>query len=134
VAEKETKKYIEGVGRRKTASARVRIYEGHGVSTANDKPLEEYFSTRGMVEDLAEPLKVVGLDDKYHFSIKSIGGGKMGQADAAKLGLARAIIKLDPEYKAALKAKDFLKRDPRMVERKHPSFRKARKKPQFSKR
>lgn len=127
-------KYYEGIGRRKTSTTRVRIYAGNKPSTVNDKPLDEYFVKSGAVKDIMRPLEVAGLEGKYYFTAKVQGGGKTGQQEAVRLGLARALYKMDETLKIPLRKADLVTRDPRAVERKKPNFRKARKKPQFSKR
>jgi len=127
-------KYIKSVGRRKQAAAQVRLYEdGKGVIMINGKRATEYFPGDGF-NLIVQPLKATGHLRDYNFSIIVSGGGKMGQIDAVRLGLARAIFILDPATKEALKVNNFLTRDPRQVERKKPGLRKARKAPQWSKR
>ncbi len=127
-------KYTKAVGRRKKAVAQVRLYEnGKGVIMINGQRAIEYFpgSSFGLI---IQPLKVTGHLRDFNFSIIVSGGGKIGQVDAVRLGISRAIFALFPETKEALKANDFLTRDPRQVERKKPGLRKARKAPQWSKR
>ncbi len=127
-------KYIKSVGRRKQAAAQVRLYEdGKGVIMINGKRATEYFPGDGF-NLIVQPLKATGHLRDYNFSVIVSGGGKMGQIDAVRLGLARAIFILDPATKEALKVNNFLTRDPRQVERKKPGLRKARKAPQWSKR
>jgi len=127
-------KYTKSVGRRKKAVAQVRLYEGgKGVIMINGKRATEYFPGDGFGL-IVQPLKVTGHLRDFNFSIIVSGGGKMGQIDAVRLGIARAVFALFPESKEALKANDFLTRDPRQVERKKPGLRKARKAPQWSKR
>lgn len=128
------KKYYEGIGGRKTASARVRIYEGDGASVINGKPLEEFDFKKVQMDRIMKPIIKAGLKGKVYFSAKVEGGGFSGQIDAIVLGLARAIVDLDPEKKPTLKEDDLLTRDPRKKERKKYFLRKARKRPQFSKR
>lgn len=127
-------KFFEGIGRRKTSTARVRIYKGDKPSIVNGKPLEEYFTKEMDLSLLLMPLKVTNLEKKYHFSAKVNGGGTSGQRGAIRLGLARAIYKMDSEQKPVLRKHDLVTRDPRMVERKLYNHIKGRKKPQFSKR
>jgi small subunit ribosomal protein S9 len=128
-------KYIEGIGRRKTSTARVRLYKGDKASSVNGKAILEHFTTRKDSEkSLMRPLIVVGLEEKYYFTAKVSGGGITGQIDAIKLGLARALYKMDPELKAILRKDGLITRDSRAVERKKYHHLKARKKPQFSKR
>ena len=127
-------KYIKAVGRRKTAVAKVRLYEdGKGIIMINGLRASQYFSGDG-AGVVSQPLKATGHSRDYNFSILAQGGGKQGQIGAVRLGIARAIFALDPAAKEALKANDFLTRDPRRVERKKPGLRKARKSPQWSKR
>lgn len=136
-AEKAPKlgKYFYALGRRKTASATVRLFDEKGVSTVNDKPLEEVYPHQHEQVQILEPLQVVGLDaSKFHMTVKVQGSGTKGQLGAIRLGLARALVVMDPAYKKDLKSKGLLTRDPRMVERKKPGLRKARRAEQFSKR
>lgn len=126
--------YIKAVGRRKQAAAQVRLYEkGKGIIMVNGKRAAEYFPGEGY-SIIAQPLKVTGHQRDYNFSVLVKGGGKSGQVDAIKLGIARVILIVDPASKEALKVNGFLTRDPRQVERKKPGLRKARKAPQWSKR
>ena len=128
-------KYFEGIGRRKRAVARVRIYYGDKASTVNSKALDEYFlGVKDIEKFVKKPLFVVGLENKYYFTAKVNGGGMTGQKEAVRLGLARAIYKMDPELKPALRKEKLVTRDPREVERKKYDHVKARKKPKFSKR
>lgn len=128
-------KYTEGIGRRKTSTARVRIYKGSKVSTINGKAVADYFLGLERTETVVfEPLHVSGLEGEYYFTANVQGGGITGQLGAVRLGLARAIYKMDPVYKAELRKEGLVTRDPRAVERKKYNHKKARKKPQFSKR
>jgi len=129
-----TKKYTYAKGRRKTAIAGVRIYEGKGDILVNDKPINTYFPLSMDRNIIMQPLKTVALDDKVYFTLRIVGGGVKGQRDAAVHAIARALVKFNAELKPALKAKGFMTRDDRMVERKHTGFVKARKSPQYSKR
>jgi small subunit ribosomal protein S9 len=127
-------KYTKSIGRRKQASAQVRLYEnGKGVIMVNGMRASEYFPGDGF-NVITQPLKVTGRNRDFNFSVLVNGGGKMGQLEAVRLGIARAIFALDPAAKEALKVNNFLTRDPRQVERKKPGLRKARKAPQWSKR
>lgn len=127
-------KFIQAVGRRKTAVAQVRLYEGgKGVTIVNGKKLGQYFSPDA-VSAVHQPLKVTGHARDFNFSVIVKGGGKSGQIEAIRHGISRTILLFDPLTKEALKANGFLTRDPRKVERKKPGFRKARKRPQWSKR
>lgn len=127
-------KYIEGVGRRKTSVARVRIFEGMTANTVNGKDIDKYFATAAEMADAIRPLVVSGLLDKYGFTAVVKGGGLTGQVGAISLGLARAIVKMDETFKPELRKEGLMTRDSRMVERKKYHHIKARKKPQFSKR
>ena len=129
-----TGKYTYAKGRRKTAVAGARIFEGKGEILVNDKPFKEYFPLEMDRKMIFEPLKTVELDDKVYFTLRIVGGGVKGQAEALRLGITRALIMIDAECKPALKAEGFLTRDPREVERKKPGQPKARKRFQFSKR
>jgi len=126
--------YYEGVGRRKTATARVRLYPGEGKIVVNDKPVEEYFSREYDLLHLLEPLKVTGLMNKFNVSVKVKGGGISGQAGAVRHGLARALLKANPDLRPILRKGGFLTRDARMKERKKPGLKRARKAPQYTKR
>ena len=126
--------YYEGVGRRKTASARVRLYPGEGNVVVNDKPMEEYFSRGGDVLHLLEPLKVTGNAGTFNVSVKVQGGGVTGQSGAVRQGIARALLKADPSLRPVLRKGGFLTRDARMKERKKPGLKRARKAPQYTKR
>jgi small subunit ribosomal protein S9 len=129
------KKYTEGIGRRKTSTARVRIYQGDSASTVNGVAISEYFAGRKDAEKIVNrPLIVVGLEGKYYFTAKVSGGGITGQLESVRLGLARALYEMDPELKTVLRKEGLVTRDPRAVERKKYHHVKARKKPQFSKR
>ncbi len=127
--------YFEGVGRRKTASARVRIYPGgSGNWLVNDKSLEEYFPREGDIPTLIEPLEVVEMRGQFDVSVRVKGGGVSGQAGAVRLGLARALLKFDPELRPTLRKSGLLTRDARMKERKKPGLKRARKAPTYTKR
>jgi small subunit ribosomal protein S9 len=127
-------KYIKAVGRRKKATAQVRLYEnGKGVIMVNGQRASVYFPGDGF-NVITQPLKVTGRNRDFNFSVLVSGGGKNGQLEAVRLGISRTIFALDPNTKEALKVNNFLTRDPRQVERKKPGLRKARKAPQWSKR
>ena len=126
--------YYEGVGRRKTATARVRLYPGEGNVVVNGKPMEEYFPREGDVLHLLEPLKVTGTADTFNASVKVQGGGVSGQAGAVRHGIARALLAVDPNLRSVLRKSGFLTRDARMKERKKPGLKRARKAPQYTKR
>jgi small subunit ribosomal protein S9 len=126
--------YTYGVGRRKTSSARVRVYPGEGRVVINDKPVHEYFPRESDVMALLEPLAAAGLRDTVDVVVKVEGGGITGQSGAVRQGIARALITLDPELRGTLKKRGFLTRDPREKERKKPGLKRARKAPQYTKR
>jgi len=126
--------YYEGVGRRKTATARVRLYPGEGNIIVNNKPMEEYFSRERDVLHLLEPLRVTGTADTFNVSVKVQGGGVSGQAGAVCHGIARALLAADPDLRPILRKGGFLSRDARMKERKKPGLKRARKAPQYTKR
>jgi small subunit ribosomal protein S9 len=128
--------YYEGVGRRKAATARVRLYTGEnqGQIIVNGKPVDEYFTRLGDTDKIREPLKVVGLEDNFYVSVLVKGGGVTGQTGAILHGLARALLKSDPELRSAMRRGGFLTRDPRVKERKKPGLKRARKAPQYTKR
>ena len=127
-------RYVEGVGRRKTAVARVRLAKGHGAYLVNGKSLKEYFRLPALQRTAAAPLENLKLDETYDVSVRVKGGGVNAQAEAVRLGLARALVILDPELKKRLRGFGFLMRDPRMVERKKYGLKKARGAPQGAKR
>jgi len=127
--------YFEGIGRRKEASARVRLSSGTGTVTVNDRPAEEYFPRLGDMEDILLPFVATGQDKKsYDVSIVVKGGGVTGQTDAAKLGLARALVKMNAENISELRKYGLLTRDARVKERKKPGLKRARKAPTYTKR
>lgn len=127
--------YYEGLGRRKEATARVRLYPADANQfVVNDKAFEEYFVREVDQVAIREPLKVTGTDSHFGVSIKVNGGGMTGQADAARLGIARALLKADPDYRSKLREYGLLTRDPRAKERKKPGLKRARKAPQYTKR
>ncbi|MCE2684281.1 MAG: 30S ribosomal protein S9 [Verrucomicrobiae bacterium] len=125
---------ITAVGRRKTASARIRLTTGTGSISINGKPLEEYLYTEALVKSATAPIRTAGLEGQVDVTVNVIGGGPNGQAGAISHGLARAIQKMNPELRAPLKKEGLLTRDGRMRERKKPGRPGARKRFQFSKR
>lgn len=125
---------IRAVGRRKRASARVRVDKGTGKITVNGKPLAEYFPYFEMQEMILAPLKALGKEKDLDISVKVNGGGKTGQSVAVQLGIARVLLKWNEDFKKTLKSVGFLTRDPRIKERKKPGLKKARRAPQWSKR
>ncbi|MEO6669225.1 MAG: 30S ribosomal protein S9 [Ferruginibacter sp.] len=127
-------KQKNAVGRRKEAVTRVFLTKGDGKITVNGKDYKVYFPLVYLQNQVEAPMKVVELSDKYDIVINATGGGVKGQAEAAKLGISRALLEVNADYRPALKAAGLLKRDPRSVERKIPGRKKARKSFQFSKR
>ena len=125
---------VNAIGRRKAAIARVFVSEGTGKIVINKRELDNYFPSTILQYVVKQPLNKLGVAEKYDIKINLNGGGYKGQAEAARLGIARALVKINPEDKAALRAEGFMTRDPRVVERKKPGQPKARKRFQFSKR
>ncbi len=125
---------INALGRRKAAVARVFVTEGQGKITINKKDLEVYFPSSILQYIVKQPLNKLGVAEKYNIAVILDGGGFKGQAEALRLAIARALVKINPEDKAVLKAEGFMTRDAREVERKKPGQPKARKHFQFSKR
>ena len=125
---------VNAIGRRKVAVARVFVNEGTGVITINNKDLAAYFPSSILQYIVKQPLAKLGVAEKYDIKVNIDGGGFKGQAEALRLAIARALVKINPEDKPALKAEGFMTRDPRAVERKKPGQPKARKRFQFSKR
>ncbi|NQY67466.1 MAG: 30S ribosomal protein S9 [Flavobacteriales bacterium] len=125
---------VNALGRRKTSVARVYLTPGKGKIVVNKKDLKVYFPTAVLQNKVSFPLTVVDLAKKMDVNINVKGGGINGQAEAIQLGISRALVAISEDNKPNLKAERLLKRDPRMVERKKPGRRKARKKSQFSKR
>ena len=125
---------INAIGRRKAAVARVYLRDGKGKITVNDRDYKEYFGAETLQYVVTQPLVLMNVAEKYDIEANLDGGGTKGQAEALRLGITRALIKVDAEYKPTLKANGFITRDPREVERKKPGQPKARKRFQFSKR
>ena len=125
---------VNAVGRRKTAVARVYLNEGKGNITINKKTLEEYFTLPTLQYIVKQPLELLGVLGQYDIKVNLVGGGFNGQAEALRLGIARALVKVNAEDKSKLRAAGFMTRDPREVERKKPGRPGARKRFQFSKR
>jgi len=127
--------YYEGIGRRKESTARVRIVRGEGNFFVNQKELKYYFTRAGDAEAILEPFISTGENQTlYDVSVKVQGGGVTGQTDAVQLGLARAFVKMNPDYVSALRKDGLLTRDPRVKERKKPGLKRARKAPTYTKR
>ena len=131
---KAEKKYYYGTGRRKDAVARVRLIEGTGKITVNNKDLDEYFGLETLKVIVKQPLSITNTTAKYDVITSVKGGGYTGQAGAIRHGIARALNEANAEFRPILKSNGFLTRDPRMKERKKYGLKKARKAPQFSKR
>jgi small subunit ribosomal protein S9 len=123
-----------GTGKRKTSVARVILRPGDGATWINGRPLEDYFPREVLRVTAVSPLRAAGVEDRFDIRARIHGGGPAGQAGALRHGIARALVEADPELRTVLKREGFLKRDSRIVERKKAGLRKARKRPQFSKR
>ena len=130
----ETKPYFYGTGRRKSSVARVRVYNGTGKITINDRDIDNYFGLETLKLVVRSPLAVAGVEGKFDIVVRVGGGGVSGQAGAIRHGLSRALLQYDEELRPALKKAGFLTRDPRMKERKKYGLKAARRAPQFSKR
>jgi len=127
--------YYEGIGRRKASTARVRIMAGSGSFIVNGKPIEEYFPRLGDVEKIVAPLEAAGEDNsRLDISVVVKGGGVTGQTGAVQLGVARALLLMNPELRSSLRKGGFTTRDPRVKERKKPGLKRARKAPTYTKR
>ena len=134
VAPPKPEKYYEAVGRRKTAIARVRLFtKGTGISV-NDKPYEEYFPLVELQKIAEAPLRKMKVSDKFKVSVKVLGGGSRGQAEATRHGISRVLVKFNEDFRKRLKKAGFLTRDPREKERKKYGLKGARRAPQWSKR
>jgi len=125
---------INSIGRRKAAIARVYLSDGKGQITVNNKDFKDYFPDKQLHYIVEQPLNLLEVRGNFDIKVNLDGGGMSGQAEALRLAISRALIKVNPEYKAALRAEGFVTRDPRVVERKKPGQPKARKRFQFSKR
>jgi small subunit ribosomal protein S9 len=129
-----TKPLVQATGRRKASVARVRLRDGSGQMMLNGRPLEEYFPTMAARMRVMEPLTMTQTQGRYDVDATLEGGGTTGQVDALRLGIARALIELEPELRASLKKAGLLTRDARIVESKKYGLRKARRAPQYTKR
>lgn len=128
-------KYLYGLGRRKAATARARLYAGKGNLTINDKPASEYLDgNKTLLAEVTDPLALVGKQKEFDITIRVSGGGIAGQVDAIKLAIAKAITVGHADLRTTLKKAEFLRRDPREKERKKYGLRSARKREQYSKR
>ncbi len=128
------KPLVQSTGRRKRSIARVRLYDGSGQVTLNGRQLEDYFPTMASRMRVMEPLQLTNTQGRYDILAKLEGGGTTGQVDALRLGIARALIELEPELRPMLKKAGLLTRDSRVVESKKYGLRKARRAPQYTKR
>lgn len=134
VALEKPQKYFEGLGRRKTAIARVRLFKGDGTITINEKPSSVYFPSKRQQKVIRAPLSVLNIAENFSSTVKVLGGGHIAQAEAVRHAFARALVKLNPNYRKRLRKNEFLTRDSRMVERKKYGLKKARRAPQWAKR
>lgn len=125
---------INTIGRRKTAVARLYLKPGSGQVTVNKRDVKQYFTTSILQYIVNQPFQITGNEGKYDLKVNLDGGGVKGQAEALRLAISRALVEINGEWRSSLKSKGLLRRDPRMVERKKPGQKKARKKFQFSKR
>ena len=130
----ETKPYFYGTGRRKNSVARVRVYNGTGKITINDRDIDDYFGLETLKLIVRQPLAVAGVESKFDIVVRVSGGGVSGLAGAIRHGLSRALLVYDENLRADLKKAGYLTRDPRMKERKKYGLKAARRAPQFSKR
>ena len=129
------KTYIYGLGRRKSATARARLYDGKGNITINDKPALEYLSgNKTLLAEITDPLALTEKQSEFDITIRVSGGGLAGQVDAIKLAISKTLVTKFPDLRPILKKAGFIKRDPREKERKKYGLRSARRKEQFSKR
>jgi small subunit ribosomal protein S9 len=134
MAEPKTDHYYYGLGRRKEAIATARLYHGGGEILVGEQTASDYFNNAALVDLLHQPIILAGHDKKLRVTLKLSGGGKRGQAEAARLAIARGLEVMDEGLRTTLKKSGFLSRDPREKERKKPGLKRARKAPQFSKR
>ena len=128
-------RYIETIGRRKTATAKIRLYKnGDGSIVVNGFKVSQYFKNEELLSIISQPLKLAGLTKDFNISIMTSGGGKKSQAEAVRHGIARALLEFNPELRPSLKVKGWIMRDARKKERKKPGLKKARRAPQWAKR
>jgi len=128
-------RYFEGVGRRKTSTARVRLFPGGtGLVTVNEKTGQQYFPRIGDYEAVTAPLRAIGQDGKFNITVKVEGGGCTGQAEATRQGVARALLRMNEDLRKPLRRGGYLTRDSREKERKKPGLKRARKAPTYTKR
>ena len=126
--------YYFGLGRRKSAVARVRLYPGTGTVIVNGKPVEEFITRESQRMDMLRPLAATETERQFNIQAKVVGGGTTGWAGAIRHGIARALLAVDENHRRTLRSEGLLTRDPRVKERKKPGLKRARKAPQFSKR
>jgi small subunit ribosomal protein S9 len=126
--------YYEGVGRRKASTARARLSIGDGTVVCNERPGPDYFVRLGDLEAVVAPIKAVGMAGRFAVSLRVAGGGQTGQVGAARMAIARALLKFNPDYRKPLRRGGFLTRDDREKERKKPGLKRARKAPTYTKR
>jgi Ribosomal protein S9 len=127
--------YYEAIGRRKESTARVRLMDGSGTFTVNEKEAAVYFPRLGDLQDVLRAFEAVGQDaNKYDISVKVNGGGVTGQTEAVRLGVSRALVLINGDWTSALRKRGLLTRDARVKERKKPGLKKARKAPTYTKR
>jgi small subunit ribosomal protein S9 len=127
--------YYEGLGRRKTSTARVRLHpDGSGQIVVNGKPYREYFGREDDWRNVSQPLALTQNETRFDVTISVNGGGITGQAEAIRMGISRALLEVDPELRSALRKAGMLSRDAREKERKKPGLKRARKAPQYTKR
>ncbi len=132
---KSAEKFYQGVGRRKTSTSTVRLYEKKGGGfSINEKDLKDYFTENNLQKTVRDPLEDLNFSDKFFVSVKVSGGGRKSQAEAVRHGIARALMNFDEELRKQLKISGYLTRDPRMRERKKPGLKRARRAPQWRKR
>ncbi len=130
-----SRQYLAGLGKRKTARARVKLYQdGSGEVTVNGMKMTKYFAAGFAIENALAPLVIANLKNRVDLEIRVSGGGKAGQSDAVRHGISRALLLLNPDFRPDLKRAGFLRRDARIKERKKPGLKRARRAPQFSKR
>lgn len=130
----ETKPYFYGTGRRKSSVARVRVYNGEGKITINDRDIDDYFGLETLKLIVRQPLVLTDTVGRFDIAVRVVGGGVSGQAGAIRHGISRALLQFDESLRGQLKKSGFLTRDPRMKERKKYGLKAARRAPQFSKR
>jgi small subunit ribosomal protein S9 len=135
LAETTKGEYYYGMGRRKTAVARVRLFpNGDGSITVNGKSAKAYFGRELLLATIAAPFRALDMTNSYNITVRVVGGGTSGQAGAIRHGIARALLRVNPDFKGGLRKAGLLTRDPRMKERKKPGLKRARKAPQYTKR